>query len=276
LDRYLDSIEEKVKAIERDAWALGMTNAANAFQRYLSRTGGTVYFRPQDLRRYPVVQDAERGVQKHFLDWILHPKVERKVSVTRGGPVVQTVVSPWERLGEELTNLADGQTIARSSYWDRKFRYPPKLLLGLDTFTDTPEADGELFAFAGDAFLRGNGNLTFTRNGDDIDFEGFVHHKFDQPYDYEKGQTFYAPKTGGLIEGFWPHALTGEEAFSLRSMAAQSPSRCNQAGNSALPANYASIQVVGLFSIRNRSGPISILGDDGVGGGGAARRHHSW
>jgi hypothetical protein len=63
---------------------------------------------------------------------------------------------------------------------------------------------------AGRAALRGNGDFTFTRHGDKIDFEGLVDHRFDEPYDFENdfrwdNMSFAAPDPNGpgpLL--FWP------------------------------------------------------------------------
>jgi hypothetical protein len=198
----LDDAQAKLEAIERAARHFGMNNAADMFRHYLDRVGGTVSFKPEALRRYPVVQDAERGLQQHFMDWITEPKIENRTVSTKGGPVVQSVQSPWERIGDDLVNMKDGQTITRSSYWDRKFQYPQFQFLG-EIFKDNPEPDTDLYAFAGAANLRGTGDFTFARHGDKIDFAGLVDHRFDEPYDLEKdfrwdNQVFSVPNLDGL------------------------------------------------------------------------------
>jgi hypothetical protein len=85
--------------------------------------------------RYPVVQDAERGIQQYFMDWIGKPRVEKMVVPTKAGPVVQMTESKVKRIGDDLVGMKDGQAITRSDYWDRKFQYPG-FSFGIETFTE--------------------------------------------------------------------------------------------------------------------------------------------
>jgi hypothetical protein len=203
----LDDIQRQFETVEQALRMRGF-KSADALHRYLENTGADMYFTPKELRRYPAVQEAEKGMQRHFLDWMIAPKVGQ--TMTPKGVV--TTESPWDRISADLLNLKEGETTIRRSDWDRKLRYPSTLEDFREWWDDNFSPDADLYGFAGEAALRSNGGFRFTRHGDTIDFDGKVLHKFEEPYDFEKWTVFPAP---GASAREMPYFLFGGDGSRL-------------------------------------------------------------
>jgi len=186
-EQSLNATEELLNQVAQNyGWSalLGSNQTASALRRYLDKTGGTIQFSPEYLRQFDAVKNPEARIQQHFVDWIANPKVRRETVYVDDLPRTLTVTSRWQRLGEELSALKDGETIERNSYWTAPFDW--------STLSDIDPsiAELDLWGVAGKAQLRGDGDFKFTRQGDQIKFRGFVNHSYRDRYDFESGTEF--------------------------------------------------------------------------------------
>jgi hypothetical protein len=174
------------------------------FRRYLDGVGGKVIIDADKFRAYPSIRDAADGIIGHYKDWMTQ--------------MPTGLSNDPERIFDELRNLQQGQSIRRQSHWDRRVNYL-KPWLALQSAVDWPFADADLYAFAGEAMLRGDGDFSFTRSGDQIDYEGIVAHHFDEPFDFETGRDFPIPLEGYKMFG----SIAGEEGELLQKYGRAKP-----------------------------------------------------
>jgi hypothetical protein len=201
LNKKLDETEDLLNQVEgnlRDYGRLTAGESAKALRRYLDKTGGVVRFTPEYLRQFDAVKKPEARIQQHFVDWMTNPKVRKETVYVDGLPRTLSVTSKWERIGDELLNLRDGETIERSSYWTAPFDW--STLPGMDEL--------DLWGVAGGAQLRGDGNFRFTRRGDKIEFQGLVDHNYRDRYNFESGTEFRTLQLS-------PPTFQGEDARQL-------------------------------------------------------------
>lgn len=215
------AIEDKFRRVERDVRDQGLTVGADALKHFMDGNGMPVQYDPAMFRSFPVVQEAEKGVQKHFIDWMLstHDKIP-KVPIPGRGTVY---IDPgFEQIKSDLINMKDGETLIRGSHWDAEFPYPKKSRFPLELTIATPSPDANLYGATGDAMLRSDGGFTFRRDGDRIVFNGAVEHNFDERFDFEPDKrTFYAPAKGSVI----PWTITQKEGLAMQDHGLGTPFR---------------------------------------------------
>lgn len=183
LNKKLDETEDLLNQVEGNLRAYGALTAgesAKALRRYLDQNGGIAHYSPEYLRQFDAVTNPEARIQQHFIDWMTNPKVQRETVYVDGLPRTMSSTSKWERIGDDLLNLRDGETIERSSYWTAPFDW--------STLPGMGELD--LWGAAGGAQLRGDGNFGFTRRGDKIEFRRLINHNYNDRYDFEAGTEF--------------------------------------------------------------------------------------
>lgn len=215
---------ERFRHIEKTLGDLGLTGGAAAFHRFLDRSGKPIFYGMDELRRYDVVRNAEQGVIRHFVDWMTEPD---KTMVPDAFGSFVPVDTPFEQLSPVLRSMNDGQTLVRGTHWIKSFEYSKvaytwdlaKHAAGADV-EFTPDAD--LYAFAGEAILRGDGNFSFTRKGNMIEFNGLIHHQFNEPFNFEpEGKTVPVPAGRGEA----PYVVSPEEGMLLQDSGLAKPFR---------------------------------------------------
>lgn len=205
------AIEDKFRRVEQDVRDQGLTVGADALKHFMDGNGMPIQYDYSQFRSFPVVQAAEKGVQKHFVDWMLGTHPKRLVSHNKRQMYIG---SNLEHIKDDLVRMKDGATLHRGSHWDAKFPYSD-VDLGLQaTGMKALTPDASLFGATGKAMLRGDGGFTFHRNGDRIEFRGVVEHNFDERFAFERdGRTFYAP-AGGFFSRPWE--ITQEEGMEMQ------------------------------------------------------------
>jgi hypothetical protein len=220
------AIYSKFHRIERDLRDQGLTVGADALKHFIEGGGLPVEFDQARFRSFPVVRQAENGIQKHFVDWMLGTHPRRAVTGNRG---IAYVDPGLEQIKSDLVGMKDGETLIRGSHWDAEFPYPKKSSFPLQAIhmaTLTPDAD--LYGATGDAMLRGAGGFTFHRNGNQIPFKGVVEHNFDERFDFEPDKrTFYAPAKDSHI----PWQITQEEGLAMQDHGLGKPFRTSARWN---------------------------------------------
>jgi hypothetical protein len=194
LHRELDASQEMLKGVARNLREGEANNAADMLRHYLDRSGRTIHFMPRELRRYEEIKDAEKMVQDYFIDWMTKPQSWTELTYGEDGTIGnRRVESEFQRIAPKLLALKDGDTLRDRSYWESRLRYPPQAVQGAKWHDPTGQSDissVDLEGFAGKAKIRGDGDFSFTRRGNMIDFRGNVEQGFDEPYDFENGTSF--------------------------------------------------------------------------------------
>lgn len=125
------------------------------------------------------------------------------------------VESDFQRIAPRLLALKDGDRLRDRSYWESRLRYPLQAVQGAKWHDSTGLADissVDLEGFAGQAKIRGDGDFSFARRGNLIDFQGVVEQSFDEPYDFENGTSFNQMSHKPTE---WFDTFTGDEARRL-------------------------------------------------------------
>lgn len=201
--RKLDEIEGEWREVVDMDRNRDLTYSADSLAHYLDRSGKTIYYTPEELRAFDIVRDAEKGVQKHFEDWMVGPL--SNVEIVTDGDTIGYKETPVDvnRLAPKLLALRDGETIRERDFWEKRFAYPwDYATSGLDwgKYMRSGRSDVDLFGFAGNAKLVGDGGFSFARKGDRIEFRGLVDHVFDEPYNFEAGTSFWKPYALGPLD----------------------------------------------------------------------------
>lgn len=214
------AISSKFRQIERDVREQGLTVGAGALKHFMDGGGLPVQYDQAQFRSFPVVQEAEHGIQKHFADWILGTHPKRAVIA---GKAAGYVDSGLEQIKTDLLRMKDGDTLHRGSHWDAQLPYPKLTRLPFEATVGTPSADANLYGATGDAMLRSDGGFTFHRTGNRIEFKGAVEHNFDERFDFELDgrPPFYAPAKGSII----PWEITQEEGVAMQNSGLGTPFR---------------------------------------------------
>ncbi len=180
-------LEQYVKYFQGQGW----DEPAEAFSRFLAGSGQKMDLSPSWLRRFDDVRTAERGVQEYFEEWLSGE---------------QPSEDPQEWLDDDLKNLGDGQTLLKSSKWDKTFA------------ANNPE----LAAVVGQSNLHGDGDFTFTRDGDRITFTGTVRHTLEDDFDWERNKITPVPNPDR--DGWLPYILfRHNDAIELQDYARAKP-----------------------------------------------------
>jgi len=194
LHRELDTTQEMLNRVERNLREGEANNAADMLRHYLDRSGRTIHFMPRELRRYEEINDAEKRVQDYFIDWMIKPQSWTELTYGEDGTIGNRhVESNFQRIAPKLLALRDGDTLRDHSYWESRLQYPLPIVQGGKWHDRTGLSDissVDLEGFAGKAKTRGDGDFSFKRRGNLIDFEGNVEQSFDEPYNFENGTSF--------------------------------------------------------------------------------------
>jgi hypothetical protein len=224
LNKKLDEIETEWRSAMSAASENDFRYTADMLKHYLDRSGRTVHFMPAELRAFDIVNDAEKRVQQHFVDWMIGPSSETEI-IYEGDTIgfKQTPVK-FKRIASKLLAMKEGESLQESEPWESVFRYPLAMeAVGAKAGQNgviPGNADLDLFGFAGNAKLRGDGNFLFTRRGNQIEFRGQIEQGFDEPYNFETGTEFPYPDGMEAAKG---RTLQGEDArqLALHSRAAE-------------------------------------------------------
>ena len=183
-----------LKGVERNLREGEANNAADMLRHYLDRSGRTIHYMPRELRRYKEINDAEKRVQDYFVDWMTKPQSWTELTYGEDGTIGnRRVKSNFQRIAPKLLALNDGDAVRDRSYWESRLQYPSPIVQGSKWHDRTGLSDissVDLEEFAGKAKIRGDGDFSFKRRRNLIDFEGDVEQSFDEPYDFENGTTF--------------------------------------------------------------------------------------
>lgn len=210
-DPEIRGIYDKFRRVERDVREQGLTVGADALRHFMEGAGMPIQYDHAEFRRFPVVQEAEKGVQKHFVNWMLGTHPKRAVAAGRS---VAYVDSGLEQIKDDLVGMKDGDTLIRGSHWDAEFPYPKLTRFAVEATVGEPSPDANLYGATGDAMLRSDGGFTFHRKGDQIEFKGAVEHNFDERFEFELDDRlpFYAPAKGSNI----PWEITQEAGVATQ------------------------------------------------------------
>jgi hypothetical protein len=214
------AIDSKFHRIERDLREQGLTVGADALKHFMDGGGLPVQYDHAQFRSFPVVRQAENGIQKHFVDWMLGTHPRRAVVGNRG---IAYVDPGLQQIKGDLVGMKDGETLNRGSHWDAEFPYPKRTRFPFEATIGTPSPDANLYGATGDAMLRSDGGFTFHRVGNRIEFKGAVEHNFDERFDFELDgrPPFYAPAKGSIV----PWEITQEAGVAMQDHGLGTPFR---------------------------------------------------
>jgi hypothetical protein len=161
-EQEIERIEKQYRGYVDYGRRHGYDMPADELEHFLEGSGEPFQVDPDWLRSVPSVQEAEATELTYFTQWL---SGERPTE------------TPSEEIKQPLLQLADGQSLQVSSYWERKFR---------PGFMSAQER--EALAAIGQSTLGGTGSFNFRREGDRIHFEGLVDMKLVDQYDWQKGE----------------------------------------------------------------------------------------
>jgi len=165
VERELPGIESKLRSFVNYGRHLGLSTAAANLERFLDGTGGTAHYDPRWLRSQSAVGAAEESIRRYFADWIAGKRLSK---------------SPVRQLADELGSLVDGGSAHRFETWQAKpapsIWHDPDLKLAI-----------------GRSYIDGIGDMTFTKRGNKVYFDGIVRNDWRDRYDWERGQTAAFP-----------------------------------------------------------------------------------
>jgi hypothetical protein len=142
----------------------GKIQASKNMEHYLDGSGKPMRFTRDQARAFKPIRKLEQRVRRHFEQGEFVGKTQRN-----------------QAFNKRIRSLKDGKSLTHSSHNDADIQLEDSAIQYLGNDTDFALAFGRMK-------LRGDAEFTATRKGKTIHIQGSVTHKWEDTYDFEKGQ----------------------------------------------------------------------------------------